>query len=107
MSKKKYILDKMSEKGFELTSFHPEIIKRCLESYVCDSCRKTAQELRHELWVGHCGRNQEVFDSMTEELQCIDDNSFPEDYEKRSIEDQINILLGTSCGAEFFLEIEE
>jgi hypothetical protein len=72
-----YNLIKLSEPGFDLRTEHLSVVKNVLHLYVCKLCTRTDKY-----------------------------GDFPENFNELPVNEQVDILLATSCGAEFDLETE-
>lgn len=91
-----FILEKMSTPGWEFRSIYIEHIYSQLEANVCGSCKLTEQEYR----------------TTTEQVdvEYEEDNWHhfkPETFSQWSKLEQVEWLLGTSCGCEFDFDREE
>lgn len=82
---KKYTLYKMSSRGFKLETHSLEHVFVVLSCFVCRSCMKVETKYIEE--------------DGTEYIEGIPDN-----FDKLPIREQVDILLGTACGAEFIME---
>ena len=72
-----YNLIKLSEPGFDLRTEHLSVVKNVLHLYVCKLCTRTDEY-----------------------------GDFPENFDDLPVNEQVDILLATSCDAEFDLETE-
>lgn len=95
-----FVLEKMSTPGWEFRSDYIEQVYSQLDAHVCDSCKLTEQEYRTAT---------EQVDTEYEDDSRYDDWRYfkPETFSQWSKLEQIEWLLGTSCGCEFGFDREE
>ena len=83
-----YDLTKGSSPSFTIQTEHPEIIVDMLEQYTCSLCMTPKSEFLKK---------------YPESDPCEADYCIPDNYQDLTIEEKLDILISTACGAEFSL----
>lgn len=96
------ILIKASEPGWEFSSQYPDHIYWMLEQHVCPQCKMTLSEFNKQ---GNWSADPDYEDFLARGENPYTFSDFmPENYNILPVADRISWLLGTACGAEFYLE---
>ncbi len=105
MKERNYLLSKYSKPGFELSTDSISIVSNILDTGVCSMCKENEMghtdmnfydelhESRNKLYIQHDGfrAQRENSNNILESIDML----------------LVNELLGTSCGAEYGLEIND
>lgn len=102
-----YKLYKQSAPGFTLETNTIDHVYTVLNQYVCASCTTPRSELRSKL--SEDFKSGELTEEEYEtELWSLDNDysGLPDNWKELDIHDVVDMLLGTACGCEFYLEEE-
>lgn len=100
----KITLTKLFSKGFSKSYYSLEECFEELDKYICKSCIITESDVK-KMYPDIDFEEEDA--NQYEEYWDLWNDSFPDDWYERDIYWKIIRLLGTPCGAEFMVELED
>ena len=102
-----YKLIKLSAPGFTLETNEIGHVYTVLDQFVCTSCTTLESELRDTLKKDY-NEGKLTKEEYETEVWSIDNNysGMPDNWKELDTHKLVDILLGTACGCEFYLEEE-
>lgn len=102
----KITLTKLSSKGFSKSYYNLEECFEDLDKYICKSCIITESDVK-KMYPDINFEDEDSDTDYSQEYWVNWHDSFPDDWEERNTYWKITRLLGTACGSEFMVELED